>query len=242
MIDIINTLVIENFFLVIIGLIILLLVLRVVLKERKISLLAREAMSFREILEFSPDAFFVWLKDSKGNVYPMASRKLSIILRLENGRSTGFEEVLAKIDENNDLIKSLHLLQKDGSRFISEIKLKNKDRYFLCEGHKIVTFTGEELATIIWFKDISDRFISSQKGHESTAKLESEKKYYENILDSLPFPLWVRNDGELVSDCNNSYALAVEASSKIEVKQNHIELAQGGDVQEIRALSNLAKK
>ncbi len=234
--------VLENFIFVMLVIILLSMFLKVMLQNKKNTLLTREASSFREMLEFSPDAFFVWLYDNNKKEYQMASRKLAIVLGLPSGRNTEFAEVLEKLESTNELSNSVEILNSDDERFFVEVKAKNKDRYFLCEGSNIVTFSGDKLAKIIWFKDISEKFLTSRKNLETLYNLENEKNYYQTIINALPFPLWIRDDGQLISDCNENYVKSVDMPNKESVTSNHIELGQGPDVQEIRGLSVLARK
>lgn len=57
------------------------------------------------------------------------------------------------------------------------------------------------------------------------ARLESERRRLQQMLDSMPIPVWARNGDLSIVDCNATYARAVEAKSSKQVVTDGIEFA-----------------
>ena len=79
----------------------------------------------------------------------------------------------------------------------------------LHEGGKIVQISGKSLnkdTRVLWLQDVtSDVLEKNYQASEITGLLE-ERNRLNNIINSLPFPVWMRSDNGRVSFCNTSYA------------------------------------
>ena len=167
--------------------------------RQKFTRLWADAEISHEILASAPDGLFLWVASNGSEA---CSRRLAVMLGLENGVRSKFNEVLARFSENDGTILNSACggLRKRGDTF--EIMLTTKDgmRRLLVVGVRAESTDGAPLADVLWMRDISDL---APPGEASRATSRE-------VIEALPFPAWLRGSG-LALQIANARAQALSA-------------------------------
>lgn len=201
------------------------------------------------VLSVSPDGYFGWLYDFPGEdddvpeaERPLCSRRLAVMLRLLSGKESSFEHVLACFDEEsaNLLRRSVGGLKRNGIGFEQEYRIAG-DRRLRITGCRATEDDGTPLADILWFRDITHRQKTFESQEEKRLRLQEEKDKLEALLNSLPFPVWLRDADLSLVWCNRNYRRYVDAGSMDEVLSDGRELLSGVGARDIRDLASRAR-
>ena len=100
-----------------------------------------------------------------------------------------------------DLAAAISDLRTGGKGF--EARISTAERQLLLRGGRV----GDE--DVLWVSDVSDEErLSAELSHRT-----AEAGRIRSILDTLPMPVWCRDDGDTVTGCNRAYAEAVDADT-----------------------------
>ncbi len=217
--------------------------------RRKIYFINRDRNRYAETIFASKDGYFAWLypdttvNDKRKTPKEICSRRLSIILGLEKGRNSNFEEILDVLEtkENRSEVRRLsENLRLEGLPFEKVIHLASKNKFIKIFGAKISDNDGSVYADMIWFRDITSTQEEIIKLTNSMNSANNKAKLLDNLINHLPIPVWLRNDKLAIELCNNKFIETVEADSKEEVLIKRIELL-GADSKEIKMQSSFAR-
>lgn len=86
----------------------------------------------------------------------------------------------------------------------------NASRHIECHVDYVLTPQGKLLYFIFWFKDISKAHFLQERLRIENDYLISEVKKFSTLLNTLPFPIWVRNADLRITYCNVAYAQIAE--------------------------------
>lgn len=164
-----------------------------------LSRLGSDAEISHEILATAPDGLFLWVAL---NGTQACSRRLAVMLGLENGVRSGFDEVLTRFSENDAAILNSACVQlrQRGDQFEMMLTTKDGMRRLLVVGVRAGTADGTALADILWMRDISDLAPPG----------EASKATSREVIEALPFPAWLRGSG-LALQIANARAQALSA-------------------------------
>lgn len=160
-------------------------------------ILDRDNKRYSETLFASKDGYFAFVYtdlSQQNESFQKCSRRLAIILNLPNGRETSFEDIL-KIFYKEDvdkINKYLGILKDDGVSFEDAFCLKN-GKTMILNGVRISASDGSVFGDIIWFKDISRNTDYINKLTEEKKNGEEKIRNLENLIDNLPYPVWLRD-------------------------------------------------
>ncbi len=144
-----------------------------------------------EILVTAPDGLFLW-DHRQGQ--QKCSRRLAVLLALDEGTGAQFHDVLAKFaaQEARALEQAVETLHRSGKSF--DLLLKLGQRTLQVTGTRASSIDGHALDDLMWMRDVSGDPSTqpSEKPSADAAALD----HFHQLLDALPLPVWIR-DGKL---------------------------------------------
>lgn len=196
-----------------------------------------DAARLRECLASTPQGFFCW-----GDA-AWCSRRLAVLLNLPRGLDSSFDDVVAAFTPEDGLAleQAAEHLRAEGERFERELMLAEGGRRLRAAGLRAVTAEGERLADMVWFQDVSENASAVEDLARSLQALASDTAFLRALIDSLPLPVWLRDEDLSLLTVNRAYALAVDAASPEAVVAGQVELASDNLVREARALAARAR-
>lgn len=94
---------------------------------------------------------------------------------------------------------------------------------------QIPGMAGDEVFDVIWLQDITQDFEQMSDVSEVLKTTESREKKWREVLNTLPFPLWLRNGDLDIEWCNKTYtAILGEAAASIVAEQQELPTAPVG--------------
>lgn len=200
-----------------------------------------------EMLFASPDGYFAWLygcDDKAPKVVEVCSRRLAVLLGLDNGVKSSFADLLDKVAEadKKPLLTAVDELKKNGRNFSLEIHGKDTAKRIIVMGCKVQNSLKTVLADTLWLRDITAPSDSMDQLYSLNHYIENKYNVVRAIIDALPFPFWATSDDLKLTYCNEAYADAVGAKSCDEVVENNLELATGDVLVKCHNLASRAKK
>lgn len=195
--------------------------------------LRRDRERYAETLYASHDGYFAFIypdekvNDPRRTITERCSRRLAVILGLEKGVQSTFEDVLKHFykDDVKKIYKYVGLLKEEGVAFEDYFLLKTANRYIRLEGVRINGADGNIYCDMIWFRDVS--FATNRIKSLEEAKNAGEKKLLvlQDLLDNLPFAVWLRDHQLNIVYCNKKFAEFIPEKNKDEIMAEHIEIA-----------------
>lgn len=201
-------------------------------QKQKNYFLNRDRERYAETLYASRDGYFAFIypdqkvDDPREQIVERCSRRLAVILNLTNGTATNFEEILKNFykEDAKKIQKYIELLKEDGVSFDDAFDLKNLAKQIRLSGSRINGIDGNIYCDMIWFRDVS---VESS----AVAELESEKALWfkqivqlEDLINNLPYPVWLRDDKLNMFECNRKYTDYFENKNKEEILKNQLEI------------------
>ncbi len=214
------------------GGIILLLAFKLLRLRQKNYFLQRDRERYAETLYASHDGYFAFIypddkvNDPRKNITERCSRRLAVILNLEKGVKSDFNDILKNFykDDIKKINKYVELLKEEGVAFEDYFLLKTANKYIRLEGVRINGADGNIYCDMIWFRDVS---VATTR----IKTLEDEKNYInqqlllqKDLLDNLPFPIWLRDNNLDIIYCNKKFAEFVPNKSQDDVIAEHAEI------------------
>ena len=161
--------------------------------------LTSDAEISHEILATAADGLFLWVS---ANGSQACSRRLAVMLGLDNGVRSGFDDVMERFagSDADALRAACGHLRERGDAF--EILLTTKDgaRRLLVVGVRAGTQEGDALADVLWMRDVSDL----------APPAEASRATSREVIEAIPFPAWLRGSG-LALQISNARAEALSA-------------------------------
>ncbi len=194
--------------------------------------LNRDRERYAETLYASKDGYFAFIypdekiEDPRKNVTEHCSRRLSVIMNLPDGTSSGFDEILKNFykEDAKKILKYTDLLREDGVSFEDEFTLRNSGKHLRLSGIRINGADGSIYCDMIWFRDISVEF-------QTIDELETQKNNWfkqilklEDLINNIPYPVWLRDDKLNIFEINKKYLEFFENQNKEDILGNHQEI------------------
>ena len=131
--------------------------------KQKNYFLRRDRERYAETLYASHDGYFAFIypddkiNDPRKEITERCSRRLAVILGLENGIKSTFNDVLKNFykDDIKKINKYVGLLKEEGIAFEDYFVLKTSDKYIKLEGVRINGADGNIYCDMVWFRDVS---------------------------------------------------------------------------------------
>ena len=194
--------------------------------------LRRDRERYAETLYASHDGYFAFIypdekvNDPRRTITERCSRRLAVILGIEKGVQSTFEDVLKHFykDDVKKINKYVGLLKEEGVAFEDHFLQKTANRYIRLEGVRINGTDGNIYCDMIWFRDVS--FATNRIKSLEEAKTAGEKKLLvlQDLLDNLPFAVWLRDHLLNIVYCNKKFAEFIPDKSKEEIMTEHLEI------------------
>lgn len=206
--------------------------LKILKLKQKNYFLNRDRERYAETLYASKDGYFAFVypdekvNDPRKTIKERCSRRLAVILNLEKGTNSSFEDILRNFykDDAKKIVKYVSLLMEDGVSFEEEFVIKNNTKHINLAGSRINGIDGNVYCDMIWFRDVS---IESNQ----ISNLEEEKHLsldkilqLEDMIDNIPYPVWLRDENLNIVLINKKYLEFVNLSAKEEVISKNIEI------------------
>ncbi|MDB5478456.1 MAG: sensor, partial [Alphaproteobacteria bacterium] len=160
----------------------------------------------RLLLEQSPQAYAVWSQRGEVAVAPHLSRWL--------GTKTirHVEDIIYTLAPSDAAaLEGLwHRLQREGQPFSLRVRTADEQRILGIQGERRQDDSGEAL-DIFWFTDLTHSLTNVSKAQQEKNILEEITAEYLTRLETVPLPLWVRDNEGILMWCNAAYATMVEA-------------------------------
>lgn len=192
----------------------------------------RDRERYAETLYASKDGYFAFVypdekvNDPRKTIKERCSRRLAVILNLNNGTNSSFDDILKNFykDDTKRIQKYVELLMEDGVSFEDEFILKNNTKRITLSGCRINGIDGNVYCDMIWFRDVTNEasqisFLEEQKKQALERILQLE-----DLINNVPYPLWLRDENLNLALVNKKYLEYVETKNKEEILHNGIEI------------------
>jgi signal transduction histidine kinase len=194
-----------------------------------VKLEAKERL-MRAGLETARAAALTWEDDGSIAVTPNAKQLLGID---KTGDAT-IADILAAFEGSGHaaLGSAVAELRSNGKDFALTLKLKDKPRFVLVHGKRLAS--GDAGMDFLGFQDTTDTLTL-------LIEREREAQRLRGVIDSIPVPIWIRDQDQRIRDCNTAYVRAVEATDRDTVLAEGREFAEGHEAGSARALAEKAQ-
>lgn len=218
--------------------------------KQKNYFLRRDRERYAETLYASHDGYFAFIypdekvNDPRKYITERCSRRLAVILGLEQGVKSNFDDVLKNFykDDAKKILKYVGLLKEEGVAFEDYFLLKFSDKYIRLEGVRINGADGNIYCDMIWFRDVS--FATNRIKTLEKEKNEIERKFLlqQDLLNNLPFAVWLRDEKLNISYFNKKFAEFIPDKNYNTIIEEHIEITGTGGESISRNLAAKAHK
>lgn len=200
--------------------------------RRKVYFIKRDRERCNELLFSAKDGYFCFVypdekvKDPQKNIIGKCSRRLAVMLGLKNGTASSFDEITDTFykDDAKILKKYVELLHQEGHSFEDMLELKGGNRHICVYGNRVNGADNNLYCDIVWFRDVTAQTDKISDLDAEKQEVESKIKQYENMIDGLNYPLWLRDENLNLIAVNKKYLEFSGQNSKSEVLQNNVEL------------------
>ena len=200
--------------------------------RRKVYFIKRDRERCNELLFSAKDGYFCFVypdekvKDPQKNTIGKCSRRLAVMLGLKNGTASSFDEITDAFykDDAKILKKYVELLHQEGHPFEDMLELKGGNRHICVYGNRVNGADNNLYCDIVWFRDVTAQTDKISDLDAEKQEVESKIKQYENMIDGLNYPLWLRDENLNLIAVNKKYLEFSGQNSKSEVLQNNVEL------------------
>ena len=194
--------------------------------------LRRDRERYAETLYASHDGYFAFIypdekvNDPRKNISERCSRRLAVILGLEKGIKSDFNDVLKNFykDDIRKITKYVGLLKEEGVAFEDYFLLKTANKYIRLEGVRINGADGNIYCDMIWFRDISFATNKIKSLEEAKNSIETKFLLQQDLLDNLPFAVWLRDNNLDIAYCNKKFVEFIPGKTRDEIIKNHMEI------------------
>ena len=157
---------------------------------------------YQGVLTCSQDGWVAWNMDEE---YIGSSKRLRHFFGIEHSAPIFISDIIDVLEENSAAELGYHFnqLKKSGMAFKMTVATRDRNQIEIIGSRMIVN----KLETILlWCSDIT-RSSTMMASLEKELKEEAARAdSFEELLDSLPIPIWKRNQNLEITYCNRTYA------------------------------------
>ena len=176
--------------------------------------LNRDRERYAETLYASRDGYFAFIypdqkvNDPRKYIVERCSRRLAVLMNLPNGTKSGFEEILKNFykEDIKRIRKYVDFLHDEGISFDDEFALKSSNKYIRLVGSRINGADGNIYCDMIWFRDVSFETNKIMELENAKKAISKELQQVRDLLDNLPFPVWLRGNDLKIIDFNKKFS------------------------------------
>lgn len=200
--------------------------------KQKNYFLNRDRERYAETLYASKDGYFAFIypdqkiEDKRFGVQEHCSRRLAVMMNLEKGTASSFEDILKNFYKEDVKIiqKHVNLLKDDGVSFEDEFAHKNKSKVLRLSGARISGVDGNIYCDMIWFRDISVETKLIEDLEKEKQEINKTFLRTEDMINNIPYPIWLRDDKLNIFEFNKKYIEYTPAASKHEIIEKSLEI------------------
>ena len=205
--------------------------------KQKNYFLNRDRERYAETLYASKDGYFAFIypdqkvNDPRKKIVERCSRRLAIILNLPEGTKSSFEDILKNFykDDIKKILKYVSLLREDGVSFDDDFALKNNNKFLRLSGSRISGSDGNVYCDMIWFRDVSFETGKITKLEEEKKQAGDKQRQLEDLIDNIPFPIWLRDNNLKLRRFNKKYEEFLEQKAE-NPEDNEITNSNGDNI------------
>lgn len=200
--------------------------------------------NYKEAFETFTDGCYLWIYDPVGFIRTThCSRRLAVMMDLSGGRESSFDALLEHFTPAcaEMITGALIEMRAQNRPFSLEVQDQSKSRSFLVSGFRTQTRKQKNFIDILWVRDTTDIQTQLKTLSGQVKKLEKENTVLHQAFDSLPFPIWLRNEDLQIVLCNPAYAAAVHADSQEQAVLLSSELVYEKSPREAKVLAASAR-
>lgn len=209
----------------------------------------RNQERYAETINAAKDGYYIFvypddrINDPHQNVVEHCSRRLAVILGLSAGVDSDYEDVLRHFykDDAEKVRKYTALLRDDGVSFEDKFVLKN-GKTLNISGARISGADGSVYGDIVWFRDISGDAVYIDSLIKEQKQLKNNLRDLEDMLDNLPYPVWLRSPSLNLTAVNKKYAEFTGCADKTAVLAENIEIDCGNEEKTLKKLAIKAQE
>lgn len=170
---------------------------------------------WRNVLDSAPKALLLWPPESRP-AFPsgeIATKKLGELLGIQAlTRAIGFADVLNTLEGNarHELDGAVHALRNQGTPFRMNLTTARTRRIINFQGMRAFDEKNRPLIDMLWLTDRTDELGELSRAVQLAQTAQEKMLRYEQILDHLPLPVWLRDQNLRIVACNRAYKFAVE--------------------------------
>lgn len=218
--------------------------------SRRTYFIKRDRERCNQLLYTARDGYFCFIypdqkvKDPRKSLMEKCSRRLAVMLSLKNGTASSFEDVLeAFYKEDARLLKKyVSLLEQEGLAFDDVLIIKGGKRYFHVYGSRVNGADNDLYCDTVWFRDVTLQAEKIAALEKDKTKVMAMVKQYENIIDGLRYPVWLRDENLQLIAVNKKYVEYCGQTSKENVVKENIELCNNNGEAVVKSVAAEAKK
>lgn len=175
--------------------------------------LNRDRERYAETLYASRDGYFAFIypdqkvNDPRKHIVERCSRRLAVLMNLPGGTKSTFEDILKNFykDDIKRIQKYVDFLHEEGISFDDEFALKSSNKYIRLVGSRINGADGNIYCDMIWFRDVSFETNKIAELENARKAISKELMQIRDLIDNLPFPVWVRDNNLKVIQHNRKF-------------------------------------
>lgn len=128
------------------------------------------------------------------------------MMNLPEGTKSSFEDILKNFykDDIKKIQKYVSLLRDEGVSFDDEFILKSGNKFLRLAGSRINGLDGNVYCDMVWFRDVSYETNKIARLEEEKEKTSARLVQLEDLIDNIPFPIWLRDDKLKLVSCNKN--------------------------------------
>lgn len=190
--------------------------------------LNRDRERYAETLYASRDGYFAFIypdqkvNDPRKHIVERCSRRLAVLMNLPGGTKSTFEDILKNFykDDIKRIQKYVDFLHEEGISFDDEFALKSSNKYIRLVGSRINGADGNIYCDMIWFRDVSFETNKIAELENARKAISKELMQIRDLIDNLPFPVWVRDNNLKVIQHNRKFSEFVSKSRDGSLSEN----------------------
>lgn len=210
----------------------------------------RDRERYAETLYASKDGYFAFIyPDTKVNdpvktIKERCSRRLAVLLNLEKGKNSQFEDVLKCFykDDAKKIIKYFELLKEEGVPFEEDFVTKNENKYIRLNGCRINNNDNSVFCDMIWFRDVTEEKSKTSNLIEEKEGFFNKIVQLEDMINNIPYPIWLRNNSLDIVIANKKYYDFLDKKNRNPLTRESIEIcdANGESISKNLALTAIS--
>nr|WP_246168542.1 hypothetical protein [Wolbachia endosymbiont of Ctenocephalides felis wCfeT] len=174
----------------------------------KIRNLQHQNIIINNLIDTIDDGFYIW--DAKKRIETFSPNLLILL----NTVFYSFSEFVNFFEQSEALVKNFNEAKEINKSFALDLKSKDGEVYCICYGRSIINDFNNVIGVLLWIRNISDYKIRANGLELENNKLTKEVKNYEEVFNSLPFPVLKYNKHKKVKFYNLFYDKYINSSQK----------------------------